>query len=402
MSAPTVETVQPSPTRTHPGFWFGIAATMFMLVGASAPSPFYPVLQQQLGFSAAVMTVIFAIYAVFLLGALLVSGSLSDHVGRKPVVSAGFVLLAVSMVAFWHADSVAMLLTARAVQGVATGIIMSALAAMVVDFEPESRPGAASTFNSVFPLVGLAVGALTAGIVIEVVGTPLAWVFGVMTAIFVLLAALVWVLPEPISRRPGALRSLVPSVGVPAPARAAFWRGAPAVLAGWATGGLYLSLGAPLVGRELGGANHVLQGLVVAALTGTGALTVFVMRHRTARQVMLYGSAALALGTLLTLVALTAHALVAFLVAAAVTGTGFGTAFYGFMRSVTPTVGPHQRGELFGAVFTLSYLAFGLPAVAAGLASPELGLVTTTWIYGLVVAVLSGTAFVLRRWTTTD
>ncbi len=400
MSAQTVETARP--VRTHPGFWFGVVATMLMLVGASAPSPFYPVLQEELGFSSAVMTVIFAIYAVFLLGALLVSGSLSDHVGRRPVVSAGFVVLAASMVAFWHADSVAMLLTARAVQGAATGIIMSGLAALVVDLEPRHQPGAASTFNAVFPLVGLALGALASGLVIEVVATPLPWVFGVLAVVFVAIAGLVWLVPETITRRAGAVRSLVPSVGVPSPARAAFWRGAPAVLAGWATGGLYLSLGAPLVGRELGAANHVLQGLVVTVLTGAGALTVFVMRHRSARTVMLFGSAVLGVGTLLTLLALSAHGLVAFLVAAAVTGTGFGTVFYGFIRSVTPTVGAHQRGELFGAVFTLSYLAFGLPAVAAGLASPALGLVTTTWIYGVAVAALSMSSYVLRRWTTAD
>src|SRR5512138_1984917 len=39
-----------------------------------------------------------------------------------------------------------------------------------------------------------------------------------------------------------------------------FWRGAPAVVAGWATGGLFLSLGANIVSRELGGTAHVWQG----------------------------------------------------------------------------------------------------------------------------------------------
>lgn len=110
----------------------------------------------------------------------------------------------------------------------------------------------------------------------------------------------------------------------------------------------------------------------------------------------------LAVGTLLTLLALHAESLVAFLLAAVVAGSGFGTSFLGIMRSITPTVGPEQRGELFSSVFVVSYLAFGLPAVAAGFAAPHLGLERTATIYGLAVVVLSGAAALARAFTTRD
>ena len=63
-----------------------------MMAGASAPSPFYPVLAQRLGFDAIVITSVFAVYALALLLTLLAAGSLSDHVGRRPVIIAGLVL----------------------------------------------------------------------------------------------------------------------------------------------------------------------------------------------------------------------------------------------------------------------------------------------------------------------
>ena len=138
-----------------------------MMVGASAPSPFYPVLQQEIGFSAGTMTTIFGVYALTLLATLLVSGSLSDHIGRRPVLAVGFVVLAASMVGFWHADSVATLLVSRAVQGVAGGLLLSTMTAAVTDLEPASRPGLAATLNSVTPLFGLAAGALVAGAVLD-------------------------------------------------------------------------------------------------------------------------------------------------------------------------------------------------------------------------------------------
>ena len=283
----------PTRTSTTAGFTLAIAAVVGLMVGASAPSPFYPVLQADLGFSAATMTAIFAVYAVALLITLLVTGSLSDHLGRRPVISAGFVVLAASMVAFWHADSVAVLFAARIVQGVAAGLLMSALSAAVVDLEPRERPGSAANLNSLAPLVGLAGGALLSGLLLDHSSSALAVVFGSLTALYVVIAAAVWLLPETSPRHEGVARSFIPRVGVPARSRAAFYRSAPALFAGWATGGLYLSLGAPLVAQELGGTTHLEQGLVVTVLTGTSALACWIARARTSRQITLFGTMAL-------------------------------------------------------------------------------------------------------------
>ncbi len=384
-----------------PGFALALSAVVALMVGASAPSPFYPVLQAEIGFSAGTMTTIFGVYALALLVTLLVTGSLSDHIGRRPVLAAGFVVLAASMVGFWHADSVTTLLISRAVQGLAAGLLMSTMTAAVADLEPASRPGLGATLNSVTPLFGLAAGALIGGAVLDSSpGSALTIVFATLTAVYLVMALGALALPETSPRHEGWRRSLRPRVGIPAPARPAFQRSAPALFAGWATGGLYLSLGAPIVGQLLGGRTHFVQGSVVAVLTGTGALSSYLFRNRTPRQITIYGTTMLALGTALTLVALHAESLTGFLLAAVVAGSGFGTSFLGIMRSISNTVGPDQRGELFSSVFVVSYLAFGLPAVAAGFAAPHLGLETTATIYGLVVVVLSGAAALTRTFTT--
>ncbi|MET0928658.1 MAG: MFS transporter [Aeromicrobium sp.] len=399
----TATTAAPPATKTRTsGFALAIGAVVAMMIGASAPSPFYPVLQQELGFSAATSTGIFAVYAVALLVTLLITGSISDHLGRRPVISVGFVVLAASMVAFWHADSVTVLIVARIVQGVAAGLLLSSLSAAVVDLEPAKRPGSASTLNSVSPLGGLAAGALLAGLVMDHSSSALAIVFGTLTGAYLLIAAAVWLLPETSPRHEGLVHSLIPRVGVPASARAPFLRSAPALFAGWATGGLYLSLGAALVGQELGGTTHLEQGLVVAALTATGSLTCFVVRGWAPRRITIFGTTALAVGTALTLAALAAGSYWSFIAAAVVAGIGFGASFLGIMRSVTPAAAPHERGELFAAVFVVSYLAFGIPAVAAGIAAPHIGLAETTFIYGGLVVLLSGSAALLRTFASTD
>lgn len=378
------------------GFPVLLLAVVAMMSAASAPSPFYPVLQEEIGFGDTALTAIFATYVVTLLVTLLVTGGLSDHVGRRPVIAVGFTMLAVSMIGLAVADSVTTLLLARAGQGVAAGLLLSSLSAAVVDFEPPGRPGSAPVANTVLPLAGLAVGALGAGVALDVLASPAVIVFGGSAVIFALLVGLVLLVPETSPRVPGWAGSLRPHVTVPPASRPMFLRVLPAIVAGWATGGLYLSLVAPLVARELGGSSHSVQGLAVALLMASGSAGCFLVRRRSTRIVALVGATALAVGTTLTLVALVAHSLPGFLAAVVVAGFGFGTAFLGVMQSLTPTSPPAERAGLFAGIFTASYLSFSVPAVLLGLIVPSTGLLPATIVYGLVVVALSASAALLR------
>ncbi len=386
----------PLPRGTRFGFVLAIVAQILMMVGASAPSPFYPVLAQRVGFDAAVIGGVFAVYAGALLLTLLTAGSLSDHIGRRPVVIAGFVLLAGSMFVFWHADAVALLFFARTLQGVASGLLMSALSATVLDFAPNGRTGVAGLWNALSAGIGLALGALVAGVLLDVSGEALLDVFAPLTALYAVLAVSFLLVPETAPRTSGAWGSLRFRLTVPSAIRADFWRGAPAVVAGWATGGLFLSLGASIVRGELGGEAHFWQGLGVVLLAGVGALTAFVLRKRTARTLVLFGTAALGTGTLLSLVALGVGSLPFYLVATAVTGMGFGTGFSGVIASLAPRIPATQRADTFAALYVLAYLSFGVPAVIAGALVGAVGLGAVVVGYGVVVVGLAGVAFGLR------
>lgn len=396
------DVLRETPAGTRAGFRITLAGMAVMMAGASAPSPFYPTLQQEIGFTSMTLTAVFAVYTVTLLAALLVMGSLSDHVGRRPVISAGFALMAFSLFLFWHAEDVGSLVVARFLQGIAAGLLLSTLSAAVVDFEPRDRPGSASVWNSVVPLSGLAVGALVAGLLMDATSGAKASVFGALVAGSALFAGLIWCVPETAPRHEGVWASLRPRIGVPATAATAFWRSAPAVIAGWATGGLYLALGAPLVRHVFGAQDHTRQAIVIVILCGAGAAACYVARGRSSRSVTLFGTSALALGTTLTLAAMVWTSLPAYLLALVVAGAGFGTCFYGVLRSVVPVVRPQERGELFAALFTLSYLAFGLPTLLAGVAIGAFGLAPTVLVYGGLIVLFSFVAGLLRRFGTRD
>jgi len=132
---------------------------VLLMASTGAPSPIYPLYMQRWGFTVTVLTVVFAVYVVGLVGALLTAGSLSDHLGRRPVLVVSLLVGAAGTGIFWAARGVVLLVIARAVQGLATGTATGALAAGLVEFSPEARPHLGPTMTAVGTNLGLDAGA---------------------------------------------------------------------------------------------------------------------------------------------------------------------------------------------------------------------------------------------------
>jgi predicted MFS family arabinose efflux permease len=375
------------PSRSA-SFWSIAALLVLGLAAAGVPSPLYRVYQERFGFSSGVLTTVFAVYAFALLVALLVVGALSDHVGRRPVLAGALVLQAGAMVLFLVADGVGWLLAARVAQGLGTGAMTGALGAALLDFQRIDRP-LGPLVNSASPGLGLSLGAVGAGLLVEFVTAPTDWVFGVLTGVFLLSAAGVLLLPESSPRTPGALASLRPQVHVPRPQRPAFLVVLPCLAATWALGGLYASLGPSLVAGVFGVDDHLVGSLLILALNGTGLVGSLTMRGGAPDRVMVVGALIFAAGVAGTVGALFSGSLAFFFVAAVVSGFGFGSAFLGAMATVTRGVAPGERAGLLSSVFVVSYLMFSLPAIAAGLAAGRIGLERTAEIYGAAVLLLA-------------
>ena len=76
-----------------------IAATFAVtMMGTTLPTPLYPIYQAEMGFSQLMITVIFAVYAVGVIAALIVTGAWSDQIGRRPMLALGLALSAMSAV----------------------------------------------------------------------------------------------------------------------------------------------------------------------------------------------------------------------------------------------------------------------------------------------------------------
>ncbi len=368
------------------------ATTVTFMAASSAPSPLYVVYQQNWGFSAATLTVVFAVYVLGLLGSILVVGALSDHIGRRPVLAAAIALEALSLVLFLVAGGVPLLLVARLAQGIATGAAITTLGATLVDLDPPR----AGTVNGVATVGGLAVGAVGCGALVEYAPAPTHLVYALLLAGMVVAALVVWRMPETSARRPGARGSLRPRLGLPVRLRPDFLTILPTLVASWALGGLYLSLGPSVAAVLFGLRDHLVGGLVVTLLCGTGAITAFALRNVPVTRLLATASALLAAGTLLTLGGVQVGSVGLAAAGTVVAGVGFGAAALGCFGTLAPIAAPAERGELFAVAYTVSYLAFSIPAVAAGVASGLVGLRPTAEVYGLAVVLLGVAALVAQ------
>ena len=384
----------PSSASQKTSLWFLAFTLLSFLAASTAPTPLYHLYQEHLQFSAATLTVIFGVYAISLLVALLTVGSLSDFLGRKPVIFAAVLLNMLAMLLFINADSVSWLIAARVLQGFATGMATAVLSAALLDTDRQQGP----LVNSVAPLLGMAIGAMGCGLLAEFAPLPLQLTYWVLLALFVMQALYVWRLPESVSRQPGALASLRPTLHVPSQARRALWRALPIDIAVWALGGFYASLAPSLVRTATGSTSNLIGGATVAALTVTGALMIYTLRNRPADKVLQLGASLLPVGVALILIAVHSASLSLFFVGTLVAGCGFGAGFLGALRSVVPLALPHERAGLMSAFYVLSYLAFCLPSLLAGNLTRTFGLVATTDGYGAVLIILSvGALLTLMR-----
>jgi MFS family permease len=371
-------------------------------LAAGAPTPLLVFFEHEWGFDAGLLTIAFATYAFGLLFALLIVGSLSDYIGRRPVLIGALAVQLLAMLMFFFASNVGSLIAARAVQGLATGAAFSAFTAALVELAPPRHRELGAVIGSVAPTGGLALGALMAGAAVQFTGAPARIVFAVLAVLTLLGIGVAILSSETVPRRPGARRALRPELSIPRPAAREFAAAVPVQVGAWMFVGLFMGL-MPTILRDL---FHIHNGLTTGATVcvepGAAAVAGFLVGRVSPRKTARFGGAAMIIGAILVVVAIDATTLPLVVAGGVIGGLGFGASYSGSLRTLSPLAEPAQRAGLFAALFTVAYLAFGVPVIIAGQLIPRAGLLTTAIGYCVLTVVVAaaglvGQSLVVRR-----
>ena len=392
MQIPTAAAQLPSRSRRvvlspFAAFIGTAAAFAGLYLAAGAPSPLFTLYQQQWGFPAGLLTIAFSAYAIALVAALVVFGSLSDFIGRRPVLVGALVVELGSMLMFLFAPNIGWIIAARVVQGLATGAATSALSASLLELAPDRFKKLAAIIGGAAPAGGLGIGALVAGFAVQYSRDASFIVFAALAVVMALGAVIAILAPETVSRQPGALRSLTPRVVVPRAARVEFAGTVPVLLAAWMLSALFIGLAPTIVSGIFDIHSGLVEGATVFIAPGLAAISGFLLGRFTPRTVLLVGGIAVSAGIAVTVAGIGFELLPLVWLGGIVGGFGFGASFSGSLRLLGPFAAAHQRAELFAAVFLVAYLSFGIPAIILGQLVAPLGLLPTVLGFGAVTLV---------------
>lgn len=385
--------------RRHPipagaAFAGVVAAFVIVMMGTTLPTPLYAVYGTTLHFGVGMTTLVFAVYAIGVIAALIMFGRWSDVIGRRPLLLAGVVLSAVSAIMFLAAHSLDQLFAARVVSGLSAGIYTGTATAAVIELAPPSWRFRAPAIATAANIGGLGLGPLVAGLFAEYVPSPLHTVFVVDLAVLVIAGVTIWLIPEPARPRPGARLGLQ-RLSVPPQVRPVFGGPVIAAFAGFAVLGTFTAIAPAFLARVMGIDNHAVAGGVVALTFGISALTQILGRKAPTTAALITGCAALVVGVAVTGWALAAASLALLIIGAVICGAGQGISFSKGLSAILAASPADQRAEVTSTYFVIGYVALSIPIVGQGIAATHWGLVPAGIAFCIGVGLLSALAMAL-------
>ena len=387
------------------GFW--AIAFSFLSVAAlsTAPSALYGLYERQDHLAPLTITVVYAVYAAGVITSLLLAGHVSDWYGRRAVLIPALSLATVGTVLFVSWQSLAGLIVARVLTGLALGATVATATAYIADLD--AGPDGAVTRRAqivaaVANVGGLAIGPLATGLLARYApGGGLALPYVVL--LVVLAVALVGVVLAPDGRRAAhpLPRYRPQRLTVPALARRPFLAAIAAAALAFATLGLF----AGLAGRFLAGPLHhpspALTGAAIFLTFGSGVIVQVTTAKWPPHRLVAAGIPPIVLGlAVLVLSAWTAPpSLPLFLAGGVLTGLGASAIFRASLGVALATSRPDERAGTLATFFTTGYAALSLPVLGLGIALQYLSPQVTLLIFALAVGlgVLAAAPALLRR-----
>jgi MFS family permease len=370
-----------------------------MFVATTLPTPLYVIYEHTFGFSRVTLTLIYAVYVVGNLVALLLLGRTSDIIGRRKVSFAAMAVAAVSTLLFLFAPGTAWLFWARIFNGLAIGLTAGTATAWITELDPDQDRSRASFITTSSNFLGLAIGSSAAGLLAQYEPWPLQLPFVVYLVVVAVLAIQIARTRETVAARSHGLDALLqrPRLGVPAGLRTQFIAPAVTAFGAMALVGFYAALLPSILAENLGQTSHAVAGLVVGLLMLVVSITIVVTRNVTSRIAMLAGLALMLPSLALLVVAQAAGSMQILLAGTVVSGISAALGYRGSLQVVNEIAPPDCRAEIVSTYFVAAFAGNALPVIGVGIISSFASPVIASIVFAVTIAVFAIVALMIAR-----
>ncbi|WP_206734167.1 MFS transporter [Bradyrhizobium nanningense] len=347
-------------------FLSAVASLVVSFAAAAAPIPLYNIYRTEDGFTNADISMAVVAYALGTIAALLVLGRLSNHLGRRLTAITSLSLLLLGCLLLLNVHDIETLLGGRLLVGIGTGVAGSSLTSYIVDAAPSRPEWLASVVSSQGPMLGVAVGAIASGVLVQFGPWPRDLIYLACVSFLLLSAALISVSPETAPPMPGAWRSLLPRVSVPDRVRHLLPVAAAVFLTTWASGGFYQAFMPALVEDQLHTRSPMILGLVFASYMTPSVLGSPIGGRFTSAVAQRVGMITFLAGMVGISIAITHGTLVLLVIATTVAGAGQGIAISAATRGLLHGSTLAERAPIFSAIYLLCYSGAAFPSLISG------------------------------------
>jgi MFS family permease len=367
----------------------------FAAVGSTIP--LFNIYRAEDGFTNAGISMTVVAYSAATLTTLLVLGRLSNHLGRRPTSIASLGLLLLGCLLLLNVHDIGILIAGRLLMGLGAGLAGSSLTSYIVDAAPIRPAWLASVASSQTVMLGLAVGAIASGALVQFGPWPRHLIYLVVIGLLLVSVALIAVSPETATPTPGAWRSLRPRVRVPGRVKHLLPVAATVFLATWATGTFYQAFVPALVEDQLHTRSPLVLGLVFSAYMGSSVLGAPLGGRFTPAAAQRLGMIAFLAGMIGIITAIVTGTLALFIAATIVAGASQGIAISAATRGLLHGSTLADRAPIFSAIYLLSYSSAAIPALIAGQLSNTLSLPQIALGYGALALIATLITLITAR-----
>ncbi|TGA98926.1 acetolactate synthase small subunit [Sporolactobacillus shoreae] len=398
-----MEVIQVNVTRPRPTLWgaqnklngiFSNRATLFWLVaynlfitllGTNIPSPLLALYKTQWHLSAGMVTLLFAIYAVVVIPTIIISGQLSDQVGRKKLLIPGVFFIIVGSVCFALSTNFMMLLVSRIFQGLSVGMMNGVAVAALTELDEKHNRIKAAFIGSMAVTVGNALGPVLSGFLGEYAPFPMKLAYFIH--MFLAIPGFVGLLymSEKV-KHTGSVHVHRPAV--PHSIRNRFYLSGMTSFIAWSIMSLMLSIIPSYADQLVGSSNLAVSGAIVALVLSISTISQVILKRLSLQKLVILGFVLIILGLVALVMTLSTKSLLFLFLTTILIGFGHGPTFAGSL-ALTNHISPDQsRGDIIASFYVITYLGVSLPILGLGFVAHWIGLNSSILLYSALMAAM--------------